>query len=243
MHKKLSLGTYLAHAGVCSRRNADTVVRRGLVCLNGTIIKEPGTAVKEGDVVLYQGQPIKLEKKVYVLLNKPLDYISAVSDEDQGRKTVVDLVKGACKERLYPVGRLDYQTTGLILLTNDGDFAQKLAHPRYEVTKIYRATLSANFKQSDLNRIKNGLVLDDGPMIVDDIYYDKHSNDQKNVIVAIHSGKNRVVRRIFQHVGYRVVSLDRVSYAGITKGNLRVGQWRFLTNNEVMQLRKPSKLK
>ncbi len=238
MHKKISLGTYLAHAGICSRRNADTIVRQGLVCLNGKVVKEPGTPVLPNDRVLYKNKPVQLENKVYVLLNKPLDYISAVSDEGFGRKTVVDLVKNACNERLYPVGRLDYQTTGLILLTNDGDFAQRLAHPRYEVTKIYRVTLNTNFKHSDLTRLKNGILLEDGPMVVDDLFFDHNTQDQKVVNVVIHSGKNRIVRRIFQHIGYRVLALDRINYAGLTKRGLKIGQWRFLTSQEILQLKK-----
>lgn len=238
MHKKISLGTYLAHAGICSRRNADTIVRQGLVTLNGKVTKEPGMPVLPGDRIFYKNKLVQLEKKVYVLLNKPLDYISAVSDEGFGRKTVIDLVKNACNERLYPVGRLDYQTTGLILLTNDGDFAQKLAHPRYEVTKIYRVTLNTNFKHSDLTRLKNGILLEDGPMVVDDIFFEHSTQNQKTVNVVIHSGKNRIVRRIFQHIGYRVIALDRINYAGITKRGLKVGQWRFLTSQEVLQLKK-----
>lgn len=241
MHKKISLGTYLAHAGICSRRKADTLVRRGLVQLNGEVVKEPGLEVKKDDVVLYQGQPVKSERKVYVLLNKPLDCLSAVDDEDFGRKTVVDLVKNVCPQRLYPVGRLDYRTTGLIVLTNDGDFAQRLAHPRYEVTKIYKATLNSNLKQTDLTRIKRGVILDDGPMVVDDIAYDTASNDKKQVIVTIHSGKKRVIRRLFQYVGYRVVALDRINYAGLTKQGLKVGQWRLLSNNEINQLKRQSR--
>lgn len=235
MRKKISLGTYLAHAGICSRRNADTIVRQGFVSLNGVIIKEPGTPVLDGDKVSYRGKPVKLEQKVYVLLNKPSDYLSAVIDTEYDRKTVLDLVKNVCEERLYPVGRLDYKTTGLIVLTNDGDFAQKLAHPSYEVTKIYRATLSHNFKHSDLTRIKNGILLEDGPMVVDDIFYD-NPGDYKNIIVVIHSGKNRIVRRIFEHVGYRVVALDRINYAGLTKRGLKLGQWRFLDSHEVQKL-------
>jgi len=235
MRKKTSLGTYLAHAGICSRRNADTIVRQGLVSLNGAVVKEPGTPVLEGDIVLHRGKPVKLEKKVYVLLNKPSDYLSAVTDTEYDRRTVLDLVKNVCEERLYPVGRLDYKTTGLIVLTNDGDFAQKLAHPSYEVTKIYRATLSHNFKHSDLTRIKNGILLEDGPMLVDDIFYD-NPGDYKNIIVVLHSGKNRIVRRIFEHVGYRVEALDRINYAGLTKRGLKLGQWRFLDSHEVQKL-------
>lgn len=256
MHKKKSLGTFLAHAGVCSRRNADLIVRRGLITLNGLVVQEPGTPVQPTDKVVYQGKLVVLEQKVYILLNKPAGYLSAVSDEERGRKTVIDLVQNACQERLYPVGRLDYQTTGLILLTNDGDFAQRLAHPKYEVTKTYRATLNTNLKQSDLTRLKNGVLLEDGPMRVDDIYYDqaitnnketnKNNNqlnnnlDYKNIVVKIHSGKNRIVRRLFEHFGYLVVKLDRINYAGLTKQGLKVGSWRFLTDNEVAKIKQAS---
>ena len=235
MLKKISLGTYLAHAGICSRRNADTIVRQGLVTLNGVIIKEPGMQVLEKDIVLYCGKPVELEKKVYILLNKPSDYLSAVVDTEYNRKTVIDLVKNACKERLYPIGRLDYKTTGLIVVTNDGDFAQKLAHPSYEVTKIYRVTLSHNFKHSDLTRIKNGILLEDGPITVDDIFYD-NLGDYKNIIVVLHSGKNRIVRRIFEYAGYRVIALDRINYAGLTKRGLKLGQWRFLNDSEIQKM-------
>ena len=241
MQKKISLGTYLAHAGVCSRRKADALVRRGLVQLNGMVVKEPGVEVKKDDTVSYQGRVVQAERKVYVLLNKPLDCLSAAEDEDMGRSTVVDLVKDACPQRLYPVGRLDYRTTGLIVLTNDGDVAQRLSHPRYEVPKIYKATLNANFKQSDITRVKRGVVLEDGPVIVDDIYHDPHSKDKKQVIVVIHSGKNRIIRRLFQHVGYRTLALDRINYAGLTKKGLKVGHWRFLTNQEVIELKRQSK--
>ncbi len=237
MQKKTSLGTYLSRAGVCSRRKADTLVRDGQVMLNGTIVREPGWEVKANDVVMYQGRKIQPENKVYILLNKPTDYLSAVSDDDRERQTVIDLVKKACSERLYPIGRLDYRTTGLIILTNDGDLAQRLAHPSFEVTKIYRAELNVAFKQSDLNRVKGGLLLDDGPMMVDEIYFDKNSPDKRHVIVSIHSGKKRVVRRLFQHIGYRVLQLDRIEYAGLTKQGLRVGQWRLLKEHEVSQLK------
>lgn len=241
MQKKTSLGTYLARAGICSRRKADLIVRDGLVTLNGEVVREPGWEVKANDVVMYQGRKVVPENKVYILLNKPTDYLSAVSDDGRARPTVVDLVKKVCSERLYPIGRLDYRTTGLIILTNDGDLAQRLSHPSFEVTKVYRAELSVPFKHSDLNRVKGGVLLDDGPMVVDEIYLDKNSSDKRHVIVSIHSGKKRVVRRLFQHVGYRVVQLDRIVYAGLTKQNLRVGQWRLLKEHEIAQLKRLGK--
>jgi 23S rRNA pseudouridine2605 synthase len=237
MSKKISLATYLAHAGICSRRKADGLVRQGLVTLNGQVVCEPGTPVLPQDLVCYAGQLVKLESKIYILLNKPAGYLSAVSDDEHGRKTVLDLVEGACDERLYPVGRLDYQTTGLIVLTNDGDFAQRLAHPSYEVVKIYQAILNRDLKTSDLNAIYNGVPLEDGFMQVDDIFY-ANQHDDRNIIVVIHSGKKRVVRRLFEHVGYEVLALDRVQYAGLTKQDLKVGQWRFLTPQEVANLKK-----
>lgn len=237
MHKKISLATYLAHAGICSRRKADGLVRQGLVSLNGKIVQEPATPVLPQDQVCYQGKLIKLESKIYILLNKPAGYLSSVSDQEHGRKTVIDLVQNACKERLYPVGRLDYQTTGLILITNDGDFAQKLAHPSYEIIKVYQATLNCDFRTSDLNEIRKGVQLEDGFMRVDDIFYANQNND-RNIMVVIHSGKKRIVRRLFEHVGYKVIALDRVEYAGLTKQGLKVGAWRFLTSQEIENLKK-----
>lgn len=237
MSKKISLATYLAHAGICSRRKADALVRAGLVSLNGVVTKEPGVSVIAGDQVFYQGQMVAPEAKVYLLLNKPLGYLSAVSDEAQGRKTVIDLVKGACDERLYPVGRLDYQTTGLIVLTNDGDFAHQLAHPSYEITKIYRATLNRDLMFKDLNYIKDGVPLEDGFMQVDDIFYSNKHND-KDITVIIHSGKKRIVRRLFEYLGYEVLALDRIEYAGLSKQGLAVGKWRFLTSEEIAKLKK-----
>ena len=237
MSKKISLATYLAHAGICSRRKADGLVRQGQVSLNDKIIYEPGTPVLPQDLVYYQGKLVRPEPKIYILLNKPAGYLSAVSDEKHGRKTVLDLVQGACSERLYPVGRLDYQTTGLIVITNDGDFAQRLAHPSYEIIKIYQATLNHDFKTQDLNQIRKGVQLEDGFMRVDDIFYANKYSD-RDITVVIHSGKKRVVRRLFEHVGYKVVALDRVEYAGLTKQGLKVGQWRFLTNQEIANLKK-----
>lgn len=237
MSKKISLGTYLAHCGICSRRNADTLVRSGQVKLNGQIVLEPGTPVNLGDQVWYQNKQVLPESKVYILLNKPLGYLSAVSDEQRGRKTVLDLVRGACEERLYPVGRLDYETTGLIVLTNDGDLAQRLAHPKYEVIKVYRVTLNARFSMQDLRQLKAGIELEDGWMQVDDIYYDEAMRDHKTVQVVIHSGKNRIVRRLFQALNYQVIALDRICYAGLGKDRLKVGEWRFLTELEIVRLK------
>jgi len=238
MSKKISLGTYLAHAGICSRRAADVLVRQGQVKLNQQVVLEPGLAVLPGDQVFYQNKLVSIEPKVYILLNKPLNYLSAASDLKHGRKTVIDLVKNACQARLYPVGRLDYQTTGLIILTNDGDFAQKLAHPKYEVTKIYCVTLNINFHVEDLALLKAGLELEDGFMQVDDIYYDTLKRDCKVVHVVIHSGKNRIVRRLFEHLGYHVIALDRIAYAGLNQQDLAVGKWRFLSPSELTALKK-----
>lgn len=239
MSKKISLATYLAHAGICSRRKADGLVRQGLVSLNGKIIQEPGTPVLPQDRVCYQGKLVKLEPKIYILLNKPAGYLSTVSDQEHGRKTVIDLVQDACTERLYPVGRLDYQTTGLLVITNDGDFAQRLAHPSYEVVKIYQATLNRDFHVSDLNELRKGVMLEDGFMQVDDLFY-ANSSDDRNIIVVIHSGKKRIVRRLFEYLGYKVVALDRIQYAGLTKQGLALGKWRFLTSQEIMNLKKIS---
>lgn len=235
MTKKISLATYLAHAGICSRRKADGLVRQGLVTLNGEVVCEPGTPVLQNDLVCYLGKLVQLETKTYILLNKPAGYLSSVSDKEHGRKTVIDLVQGACQQRLYPVGRLDYQTTGLIVMTNDGDFAQRLAHPSYEVIKVYQATLNRALKNIDLEKIYRGLMLEDGFMQVDDIFYTYDQNDYQ-ITVVIHSGKKRVVRRLFEQVGYKVIALDRVEYAGLTKQDLMVGQWRFLTSLEIANL-------
>lgn len=229
------LNKFLANAGVCSRREADEFIQAGVVSVNGQVVTELGTKVLRTDEVKFHDQPVKMEKKVYVLLNKPKDTVTT-SDDPQQRKTVMDLVKGACPERIYPVGRLDRNTTGVLLLTNDGDLASKLTHPKFLKKKIYHVFLDKNVTAHDMQQIATGITLDDGEVHADAIEY-ASPTDKSQVGIEIHSGKNRIVRRIFEHLGYRVVKLDRVQFAGLTKKNVRRGDWRFLTEKEVDMLR------
>ena len=231
----IRLNKYLANAGVCSRREADDFIEAGVVKVNGEIVTELGTKVKRSDVVLFHDQQVNIEKKVYVLLNKPKDYVTT-SDDPQNRKTVMDLVKGACRERIYPVGRLDRNTTGVLLLTNDGELATKLTHPQFLKKKIYHVYLDRNVTAHDLQQIAEGITLEDGEIKADDVQY-ASPTDKKQVGIEIHSGKNRIVRRIFESLGYKVTKLDRVQFAGLTKKNLRRGDWRYLTEEEVDRLR------
>lgn len=233
-NEPIRLNKYLANAGVCSRREADDFIQAGVVKVNGEIITELGTKVKRNDVVLFHDQQINIEKKVYVLLNKPKDYVTT-SDDPQNRKTVMDLVKGACRERIYPVGRLDRNTTGVLLLTNDGELATKLTHPQYLKKKIYHVHLDKNVTAADIKQIADGIMLEDGEIHADAIEYASET-DRKQVGIEIHSGRNRIVRRIFEHLGYKVIRLDRVYFAGLTKKNVRRGDWRFLTEQEVNML-------
>jgi 23S rRNA pseudouridine2605 synthase len=232
---QLSLSKFVAQAGIASRRKVVDLIRQGLITVNGAIIKEPGHKVLPNDCIAYHDQVLQIaQQKLYVLLNKPKDYITTVSDE-KGRKTVMDLIKNAIGQRLYPVGRLDRNTTGLLLLTNDGQLAQKLSHPRYEVQKTYAVTLNRILNADDYDAIKEGLQLEDGPIKVDTVQYVSRL-PRNNVKVVLHSGKNRIVRRIFEHLGYDVVKLDRIEYAGLTKRGLLVGDWRYLTDDEVERL-------
>ena len=234
-NEPIRLNKYLANAGVCSRREADDFIQAGVVSVNGQIVTELGTKVLRGDEVKFHDQPVTLEKKVYVLLNKPKDYVTT-SDDPQQRKTVMDLVKDACPERIYPVGRLDRNTTGVLLLTNDGEMASKLTHPKFLKKKVYHVYLDKNVTMHDMQQIASGIELEDGEIHADAIEYaDDH--DKSQVGIEIHSGKNRIVRRIFESLGYRVTKLDRVQFAGLTKKNLRRGDWRFLTEQEVDMLR------
>lgn len=229
------LNRYLANAGVCSRREADTFIQAGVVKVNGVVVTELGTRVKRSDEVMFHDQAINMEKKVYVLLNKPKDYVTT-SDDPQNRKTVMELVKNACRERIYPVGRLDRNTTGVLLFTNDGDLATKLTHPQYLKKKIYHVFCDKNVTAADLRQIADGIMLEDGEIHADAIDY-AHETDKKQVGIEIHSGRNRIVRRIFEHLGYKVVKLDRVYFAGLTKKNVKRGDWRFLTQDEVNMLK------
>ena len=231
----IRLNKYLANAGVCSRREADDFITAGVVKVNGEIVTELGTKVKRSDAVLFHDQLVSIEKKVYILLNKPKDYVTT-SDDPQNRKTVMDLVKGACRERIYPVGRLDRNTTGVLLLTNDGELATKLTHPQFLKKKIYHVFLDKNVSPTDMHQIASGIELEDGEIHADAIDYASET-DRKQVGIEIHSGRNRIVRRIFEHLGYRVIKLDRVYFAGLTKKNVRRGDWRFLTEQEVNMLR------
>ena len=234
-NEPLRLNKFLANAGICSRREADEFIQAGVVTVNGEVVTELGTKVLRTDEVKFHDQPVRIEKKVYVLLNKPKDYVTT-SDDPQQRKTVMDLVKNACPERIYPVGRLDRNTTGVLLLTNDGDLASKLTHPKYLKKKIYHVYLDKNVTAHDLQQIAEGIQLEDGEIKADDVQY-AHPTDKKQVGIEIHSGKNRIVRRIFESLGYHVQKLDRVQFAGLTKKNLKRGDWRYLTEEEVDRLR------
>ncbi len=234
-NEPLRLNKYLANAGVCSRREADEFIQAGAVTVNGEVVTELGTKILRADEVKFKDQPVSLEKKVYVLLNKPKDYVTT-SDDPQQRKTVMDLVKGICPERIYPVGRLDRNTTGVLLLTNDGDLASKLTHPKFLKKKVYHVFLDKPVTPQTLQQISDGIELEDGEIKADAIEY-ADERDQSQVGIEIHSGKNRIVRRIFESLGYRVVKLDRVQFAGLTKKNLRRGDWRYLTEQEVDMLR------
>ena len=234
-NEPIRLNKFLANAGVCSRREADEFIQAGVVTVNGEVVTELGTKVMRTDEVKFHDDPVVLEKKVYVLLNKPKDYVTT-SDDPQQRKTVMDLVKNACRERIYPVGRLDRNTTGVLLFTNDGDLASKLTHPKFLKKKVYHVYLDKNVTAHDLQQISEGITLEDGEIHADAIEYASET-DKSQVGIEIHSGKNRIVRRIFESLGYRVVKLDRVQFAGLTKKNLRRGDWRFLTEKEVDMLR------
>ena len=234
-NEELRLNKYLANAGVCSRREADEHILQGNVKVNGNVVTELGTKVTRKDQVLFNNQPVSLERKVYVLLNKPKGVVTT-SDDPQGRKTVMDLVRGSSEERIYPVGRLDLNTTGVLLLTNDGDLASKLTHPSFVKKKIYHVWLDKDVNPEDLAKISAGIELEDGPIHADAIAY-ANDTDRDQVGIEIHSGKNRIVRRIFEFLGYRVIKLDRVYFAGLTKKNLTRGRWRHLTQQEVNMLK------
>jgi len=234
-NEPIRLNKYLANAGVCSRREADEFITAGVVSVNGEVVTELGTKIKRTDEVKFHDEPITVERKVYVLLNKPKDCVTT-SDDPQERKTVMHCVKDACKERIYPVGRLDRNTTGVLLLTNDGDMASKLTHPKYLKKKIYHVYCDKNVTKADLDQIAAGITLEDGEIRADAVSYASET-DKKQVGIEIHSGKNRIVRRIFESLGYKVTKLDRVYFAGLTKKGLKRGDWRFLTEMEVNMLR------
>lgn len=228
----IRLNKYIANTGLCSRREADDMIGAGVIKVNGKIVTELGTKIAPSDTVHYGDQLLRREKSVYVLLNKPKDYITT-TDDPQERKTVLDLVQGAGDERIYPIGRLDRNTTGILLLTNDGDLAERLMHPKYNVEKIYQVTLDANLKKEDFDKILEGFELEDGFIKADDLSFVGDGEDKKEVGIVLHSGRNRIVRRMFETLGYVVKHLDRVSYAGLTKKNVQRGKWRFLKPEEV----------
>ncbi|NJB36723.1 pseudouridine synthase [Croceivirga sp. JEA036] len=230
----IRLNKYIANAGICSRREADTFIAAGNVTVNGKPVTELGYKVKKTDDVRFDGRRLNPEKKEYVLLNKPKNFITTTNDE-RGRRTVMELISNASNNRLYPVGRLDRNTTGLLLFTNDGELAKKLTHPKHNVRKIYHVHLDKALTMRDLQQIMEGLTLEDGPITVDEVSYVQGAT-KKEVGIEIHSGKNRIVRRIFEHLGYTVVKLDRVVFAGLTKKDLPRGHWRFLTEQEVINL-------
>ena len=238
-NEQMRLNKFLANAGICSRREADELIQNGKVTVNGNVVTELGVKIGVQDIVEYDGKVVTSESKCYVLLNKPKDTVTTV-DDPNGRKTVMDLVKGACDNaRIYPVGRLDRNTTGVLLLTNDGDLASKLTHPKYVKKKIYQVWTDKPISEDDMQRIADGIELEDGPVHADAISY-VVPNDRKQAGIEIHSGRNRIVRRIFETLGYHVVKLDRVYFAGLTKKDLPRGRWRYLTQQEVNFLKQNS---
>ncbi len=233
--KLIRLNKYIAGTGLCSRREADEFIKAGLITVNNKIISELGSRVNPSDNIKYNGERLKEERKVYILLNKPKDYITTVEDP-HAKKTVLDLVRHACSERIYPVGRLDRNTTGVLLLTNDGDLTKKLTHPKFNKLKIYHVYLNKILKGRDLEKIAEGITLEDGLIKADAISY-VDPNDKKQVGIEIHSGRNRIVRRIFESLEYKILKLDRVYFAGLTKKGLQRGKWRFLNDKEISMLK------
>lgn len=229
------LNKYVANSGLCSRREADELIQSGKIAVNGKTVKELGTKVAPGDEVRYQGKLLRNEKPVYILLNKPKDYVTTVKDKN-ARKTVLDLIEGACEERVYPVGRLDRNTTGVLLLTNDGELTKRLTHPRYKKRKVYHVVLDKPVIKKHLEQITEGVDLEDETVAADAASY-VDQLDKTQVGIEIHTGQNRVVRRIFEHLGYNIKKLDRVYFAGLTKKNLKRGKWRFLTSREISRLK------
>ncbi len=234
--EEMRLNKFLAHCGVASRRGADTIIMQGHVTVNDTVVQEMGYKVKEGDVVKLKGQPIKpVDKLVYYLLNKPRNVLTTSSDE-RGRKTVIDIIADKIPERIYPVGRLDRNTSGLLLMTNDGDLTKKLSHPSHKVPKVYHVTLDKNLSLKDFEKIRTGVTLEDGDIKADSLHYMENMT-KREVQIELHSGRNRVVRRIFESLGYEVLKLDRTYYAGLTKKNLPRGFYRHLTKEEIRMLK------
>ena len=231
----IRLNKYIASTGVCSRREADDFIQAGLITVNDKLVTELGTKIKPTDVIKYNGERLREERKVYILLNKPKDYITTLEDP-HAKRTVIDLIKGVCRERVYPVGRLDRNTTGVLLLTNDGELTKRLTHPRFEKLKVYQIELNKGLRLADMDKIASGIMLDDGFIKADAINY-IDPEDKKQIGIEIHSGRNRIVRRIFEQLGYDIRKLDRVYFAGLTKKGLSRGQWRFLTEQEIHLLK------
>jgi len=233
----IRLNKYLADAGICSRREADKLIASGVVKINGKVVTELGTKVSPTDKVVYGGEALRREKLRYLVLNKPKDFITTTDDPFE-RKTVMNLVEKACSERIYPIGRLDRGTTGVLLFTNDGDIAKKLTHPKHGIRKIYHVVLNKQLTKADFERISEGIVLDDGPIKADKISWLEEGKNRKEVGLELHSGRNRIVRRIFESLGYKVLRLDRAVFAGITKKDTPRGKWRMLTETEVNMLKR-----
>lgn len=232
MSLPMRLNKFIANSNICSRREADEFIQAGVISVNGQVVTELGTKIVPAtDKVHFHDQLVSMEKKIYILMNKPKNIITTLDDPKE-RRTVLDLIKNACSERVYPVGRLDRNTTGVLLITNDGDLTSKLIHPKYEKKKIYHVRLDREFESQDMEAMRSGIVLEDGDIKADDISYVKEDN-KKEVGIEIHSGKNRIVRRMFEHLGYKIVALDRVYFAGLTKKNLPRGKWRYLSESEV----------
>lgn len=236
-NRAVRLNKYIANAGICSRRDADKLIESGVIRVNGKVVTELGSKIKPGDLVQYNDQRLRGEALRYVLLNKPKGFLCTL-DDPQERRTVMELVRSACEERIYPVGRLDRNTTGLLLLTNDGDLAKKLTHPRHHVRKVYQAELDKPLAQNDMIALSDGVELEDGFIAPDAIAYAEKSADKKKIGIEIHSGRNRIVRRMFEKFGYDVVKLDRVIFASLSKKDLPRGKWRHLTPTEINILRR-----
>jgi 23S rRNA pseudouridine2605 synthase len=234
--EKIRLNRFIAHSGVCSRREADELISKGLITVNGKVITDLGTKVCTGDDIRYKNKKLSAEKKVYILMNKPRGYVTTVEDP-HADQTVLDLIGDACAERVYPVGRLDKSTTGVLLLTNDGDLTGKLTHPRYKRKKIYHVFLDRAVPRNDLTLLTEGVEIE-GEMIVADAVSYADTEDKTQIGIEIHSGQNRIVRRIFEKLGYKVKKLDRVYFAGLTKKNLPRGKWRFLSDKEISMLKR-----
>jgi len=232
---QMRLNRYVANAGICSRRDADALIAKGEITVNGKVVTQMGTTVGIKDDVRYNGKRLNPEEKVYVLLNKPKDYVTTVEDK-HAKKTVMDLVEDACEQRIYPVGRLDKQTTGLLLLTNDGELTKTLTHPKYNAKKIYHVFTDKPVFASHIDQLASGITLEDGPIHADAISF-VEKDDKTQVGIEIHSGRNRIVRRMFEHFGYKVMKLDRVYFAGLTKKGIPRGKWRFLSDKEVVRLK------